>query len=226
MKDAHRHPLSDDDQVELPIVVVVDPRRRRNHSRVGQSRRLLESDIGEAARAVVLQQVALWYQPVTPRDHSASHEQIRMAVAVEVSDGDRRSILEEIRQSVLGAREVAAAIVHVQPVAELFRVPPELVASAHDEQVGMSVAIRVEERRVHILVHAVRGNRGLTTRSECPVSAAGERVFPAATWRRRRRCRPARHHSRRLPPAPAPRSRAGAASAARDCNRRRCLPRA
>ena len=38
MEDAHRHPFADDDEVELPVAVVVDPRRGRHHPRFGELR--------------------------------------------------------------------------------------------------------------------------------------------------------------------------------------------
>ena len=33
VEDTHRHPLSDNDEIQLAVVVVVDPRRRRHHPR-------------------------------------------------------------------------------------------------------------------------------------------------------------------------------------------------
>src|SRR5512132_3016761 len=110
--------------------------------------------------------MTLRYESVIPRHDSASDEQIRVTVPVEVAKRDGRSVLKEIRQSVRSSAETPAAIVDVKAIAQLLRVSPELVAAAHDEEIRMSVPVRIEENRVDILGNAVRGKGRLTAGTE------------------------------------------------------------
>ena len=66
--------------------------------------------------------------------------------------------------------EVPVAVVQVQPVLQRLVIPPELVAAAHDVQVRMPVAVRVEKDRVDVLAQTVRLERGLGTHAERAVA--------------------------------------------------------
>ena len=88
-----------------------------------------------------------------------------------------------------GALEVAAAVVEIEPVPHRLALP-ELVATAHDVEIEITIAVRVEEGGVDIFVQAVRAERRLDRSvqrsvgglqqqlARLPLGAAGVDVFP------------------------------------------------
>src|SRR6476661_516835 len=148
MEDAHRHPFADDDEILLAIVVVVDPRRRRYHPGAGECWRLLGCDVGEVSLPVVLEEVAARNLTVVASDVATSDEEIDVAVAIEVARHHARTALGEARQRLHVTVKVAIPVVDVEAILKRVVVTPELVSAAHDVQVEMAVAIRIEEHRV------------------------------------------------------------------------------
>ena len=143
-KEANRHPLSDHRQVELAVVVVIEPRGRRDHPRLREPFRPLVGDVHELSRAVVLEQGAPGRAAVLAGNHSAADEEVEIAVSVEVSRNDAGAVLEQVGQAVRRTAEAALAVAQVEPVPERFVVTPELVSSADDVQVRISVAVGIE----------------------------------------------------------------------------------
>ena len=166
MKNADRHPLSHHNQVELSVVVMIEPRGRRDHPRFREPFRPLGGDIHEPSCAVVLEQVAPGRTAVLAGNHPAADEEVEIAVSVEVSRNDAGAVLEEVGQAVHGTVEVALTVAQVEPVPERFVVTPVLVSSADDVQVRMSVAVGIEEGGRDVFVEAVRLENPVVARAE------------------------------------------------------------
>src|SRR5439155_26776192 len=130
----------------------------------------LERDVTKMARPVILQEIAAGGEAVAAGDDPPPDEQIEMTVAVEVARDHAGPALREARQGQSVAVEVPVAVVQVQPVLQRLVIPPELVAAAHDVQVRMPVAVRVEKDRVDVLAQTVRLERGLGTHAERAVA--------------------------------------------------------
>src|SRR5437667_8446765 len=81
MEYADRHPFPDDDQIELPVVVVIDPGGGGHHPHLRKRRGLLERDVAEVPGAVVLQEIAAGGEAVVARHDPPPDEQIEMPVA-------------------------------------------------------------------------------------------------------------------------------------------------
>ena len=174
MEDAHRHPFADDDEIQLAVMVVVDPGRRRDHPSFGQLRREVERDIGKATAAVVPQQVTLWNQSIATRHDSAADEDIRTAVAVEVADRDTGAILEDVRNGVARALEVPVTVIQIKTRSKCVFPAPELVSAADHEQVRKTVAVGVEKRGADVFVQTVGSDRGLIGSAEGAVLLLNE----------------------------------------------------
>ena len=154
-KNTDRHPLSGDDQVELAIVVIIHPRGRGHHSGLGQRRRPLEGHVAKSPCAVILQQVASGDEAVLARHDPAAHEEIEVAVSVEVTRHHAGAVLEKYWEATLGPVELAVPVVDVESVPQWLVISPELVPAAHDVEVLIPVAGGVEEDRVDVFVQAV-----------------------------------------------------------------------
>ena len=189
VEDAHRHPFTDDDQIELAIAVVVHPHCATDHPDGIEAGRFLGGNVAEVPVPVVLQQVTPRCHAVLARHDAAADEQIDVAVAIEIARHDTGAVVEEVRQRVRGALEVAAAIVEVKAVVQRLALP-ELVATAHDVEIEITIAVRVEEGGVDIFVQAVGAERRLERSvqrtvgglpqqlARLPLGAAGVDVFP------------------------------------------------
>src|SRR2546422_5124380 len=70
--------------------------------------------------------------------------------------------------------EMSTAVVQVEAVLEGSVVLLELVAAAHDVEIGMPVAVGVEEHRVDVLAQIVRLERALRARAERAVAPLDE----------------------------------------------------
>src|SRR5690606_21483226 len=93
-EEGDRHPLAGDDQVDLTVTVEVGPERGGDQPDLGELRGDLLSHIGEtwwaAGLAIVAQQEAARRQRVLARDHPSPHEEVQVAVAIEISGDDDR----------------------------------------------------------------------------------------------------------------------------------------
>src|SRR5207247_2640441 len=136
----------------------------------GEPRGPLERDVPKVSRTVVLEQIASRRDAVPAGDHPPPDKQIEMAVSVEVAYGHAPAALREPREGTRIAVEVSVAVVDVQPVLERIVISPELVATAHDVQIRMPVAVGIEEHRVDVLGQAVRLKGPLLAGAEGPVA--------------------------------------------------------
>ena len=202
-----------------PSPLVSSHAPRRDHPRQPQALRLFVRHVTKAPTPIVLQQHASRDLAIPARHHSASHEQVDIAVAVPVGRKDARAVLAKDRERLAGARERATPVVQVEPVRPAPPCRPR-TRSRHSRRRGPGRRRRRRRRRPRRRPR--RGSRRQATVAHCgercrraPAAAA----YPPATWRRRRTCRPGRRRSRRPPRAPAPRWRGDAASTARDCSR-------
>ena len=66
--------------------------------------------------AVVLEQKTLRRGAVLARYDPAADEEIDMPIAVEVARHDARAVVEELRQRMLGARQVSVAVIQIEPI--------------------------------------------------------------------------------------------------------------
>ncbi len=128
------------------------------------------------AAAVVLQQMTLRYQPVTPRHHSTPEKKIRVPIAVEITNSHTGAVLEDVGKRATRAREVSVAVVHVKARAQSVLPTPEFVPAAHDKQVGMPISIRVEEARADVFRQTVSSKCWLITRAEGSVALLDEKL--------------------------------------------------
>src|SRR5207249_1203997 len=144
MEYADRHPFPDDDQIELPVVVVIHPGAGGHHPDLREPRSLLERDVAEVPGAVVLQEIAEGREAVVARHDPPPDEQIEMPVAVPVPRHDAGATLRKAREGQRVPVEMAAAVVQVEAVLEGGVVLLELVAAAHD------VEIRTRSEEAHV----------------------------------------------------------------------------
>src|SRR2546426_12414190 len=82
MEYADRHPFPDDDQIELPIVVVIDPGGGGHHPDLRERRGLLERDVAEVPGAVVLQEIAAGRETVVARHDPPPDERLQLPRAL------------------------------------------------------------------------------------------------------------------------------------------------
>jgi len=82
---------------------------------------------------------------VVPRHDPPAHEEIDVAVAVVIGRHDTRAAHVFVGRLPTALRKVAPPVVQVQAVLERGRHLRELAAAAHDVQVGVSIAVRVED---------------------------------------------------------------------------------
>src|SRR6202030_2562926 len=125
--------------------------------------------------AVILEQMTLRYEPVTPRHHSAPQKNIRVPVAVEITDGHAGAVLEDVGKCVARALEVSVTIIQVEARSQSILLAPELVPAAHDQQVGMPVSVGIEEGGADVFRQTVSGKCGLITGSERSVALLNEK---------------------------------------------------
>src|SRR5207237_860182 len=99
-------------------------------------------------------------------------------VAVPVPRHDAGATLRKAREGQRVPVEMAAAVVQVEAVLEGGVVLLELVAAAHDVEIGMPIPIGVEEHGVDVLTQTVGLKRALRARAERAVAPLDEE--PAA----------------------------------------------
>src|SRR6478752_6781392 len=118
--------------------------------------------------------MALRRDAVAPGDGATADEKIDVAIAVEVPRRNASAVVVELGDRIEFARELTMAVVQIQPSAHRRSRNLELIPSAHDVQIGMPVAVRVEERRVDVLGNAVGGEGGLHAAPEASVALLHE----------------------------------------------------
>ena len=155
VEDRDRHPFAHHHEIDPAVAVHVLPDRVGHHADPRQVGRELRGDVREVAVAVVLEQHALGRGAVPPRHDAPAHEQIDVAIAVVVGRHDPRSTDVLGRQVAARLAEVPPPVVPVQPVLQGGRHVGELAPAAHDVQVGVAVAVRVEKHRAQVLRHGV-----------------------------------------------------------------------
>ena len=74
-----------------------------------------------------------------------------MAVAVVIAHRDARAGLQNPGEGRRIPVEIPVAVVDVESVLQRIVLSPELVAAAHDVQIGMAVAVGIEEGRGDVL---------------------------------------------------------------------------
>src|SRR5690606_26695298 len=88
---------------------------------------------------------------VATRHDAAADEEVEIAVTVEVARCDDAAAVGVRRHGVGGARELAAALVAVNPVAQALVPGLDLRAAADDVQVQVAVRIEIEPEGTEIL---------------------------------------------------------------------------
>ena len=164
VKDARGHPFADDDQVELAVAVIVQPRRRRDHADRIESGSELRGDVPELPAAVVLEQIASRRDAVAARDHATAGKNEVPA------RHDARAVVKELGKRGGRAAEIPVAIVEIQPIAQRVALP-EFVAAAHHVEVEVAITVSVEEGGIHVLLQAIgsKGRLGQTVKPTAPV---------------------------------------------------------
>src|SRR5437016_11434184 len=99
-----------------------------------------------------------------------------MPVAVPVPRNDAGATLRKTREGQRVPLEMPTAVVQVEAVLEGGVVLLELVAAAHDVEIGMPVPVGVEEHRVDVLAQIVRLERALRARAERAVAPLDEEL--------------------------------------------------
>src|SRR2546422_357171 len=152
----------------------------------------------------------LFPYPPLSRSPPPADEEIDVAVSIVVGCCPPRAAHVSARPAPARFAEVAPPAVQVQPVLERGRHRRDLATAAHDVQIGVPVAVGVEEHRAQVFGYYVRVEQFLVGAHEPAVGlldqqlprltlrASDEHVFPA---RRRRDRRRRLDRSRLLPPA-------------------------
>src|SRR3989441_10929814 len=97
-----------------------------------------------------------------------------MPVAVPVPGPDAGATLRKPREGQRVPVEMPTAVIQVEPVLKGGVVLLELVAAAHDVEIGMPIPIGVEEHRVDVLAQTVGLKRTLRARAEGAVAPLDE----------------------------------------------------
>src|SRR2546425_469754 len=97
-----------------------------------------------------------------------------MPVAVPVPRHDAGATLRKTREGQRVPVEMPTAVVQVEPVLKGGVVLLELVAAAHDVEIGMPIPIRVEEHRVDVFAQTVGLKGALGARAERAVASLDE----------------------------------------------------
>src|SRR5438876_9684276 len=114
-------------------------------------------------------------EAVVARHDPPPDEQIEMPVAVPVARHGAGATLRKTREGQRVPVEMSTAVVQVEAVLEGGVVLLELVAAAHDVEIGMPIPIGVEEHRVDVLTQTVGLKRALRARAERAVARSEER---------------------------------------------------
>ena len=150
VEDGDRHPLTDHDQVRPTVAIHVTPDRVGHHAHVFELGREPFGHVGEVTVPVVLEQHTPGIDAVVPRDDPPAHEEIDVSVAVVVGRGHARAAHVFVRQAPDRLAEGAPPVVQVQSILERGRHGRELAAAAHDVQIGVPVAVGVEEHGANV----------------------------------------------------------------------------
>src|SRR3989442_10892551 len=97
-----------------------------------------------------------------------------MPVAVQVPRQDAGAALRKTREGQRVPVEMPTAVVQVEGVLEGGVILLDLVAAAHDVEIGMPIPIGVEEHRVDVFAQTVRLKCALRARAERAVAPLDE----------------------------------------------------
>ena len=150
-KQLRLHPVADHNQIRVVVLVNIGPDRIGDHAGFGHFGRYYFGLVGEAAFAIVDQQIRVRRFSVGKAHHAATHKQIRVAIAVKIARPHARFIVEHGRQVGEAAREIAFAIIEIQPVELLGHFAIKFVTATDHVQIQILVAVGIEKRRVRIL---------------------------------------------------------------------------
>src|SRR4029079_8889960 len=109
-------------------------------------------------------------EPILVRLNPATEEHVGAAIAIEVSDSHRRSILEDRRNSIPRALELSVAVIQVESRTQSVLRSREFVATARHQEIEKPVAVGVQKIRAGVLDDAVRRKRRLCRRLEGSVA--------------------------------------------------------
>ena len=101
---------------------------------------------------VVAQDVAPRWVGIVPRHQTATDEEVRFAVTIEITDRDGGFAGEHRRQGRGISDKPTVSLIDVQPVLKQERNRRQFISTAHHVEVGPAVAVGVEEARPPILI--------------------------------------------------------------------------
>jgi hypothetical protein len=126
--------------------------------------------------AVVEQQVRIRRLSVAVGLDPPAHEEVQVAVAVHIGHLHARLVRTQGRQCGRVGREGTPAVVAVQPVLQGRVALPKFIATGHDVQIQVAVAVGIEENRCDIFGGRVPREGRLGGRYEGTIGALHEQL--------------------------------------------------
>ena len=77
------------------------------------------------------------------RDHATADEQVDVAVPIEVGGDHRSATAAQVGQSIFGAAELAAPVIHIQAIGQALVAGLELDTAADNIQIQIAVSVRL-----------------------------------------------------------------------------------
>src|SRR6185312_11831459 len=147
LKDAGGHPVAGDDELVAAVAIQGGPAGGGDHADMGDIGVAGGGDIGKMAVAVVEVDGTGGVGAVFAGHGAAADEEVRVAIAVKIAGyGDVRIGAVGMGGDGIGGQgEAAVAVVEEEAVLHLAAIGGMTVAGGADEQIGVAVAIGVEE---------------------------------------------------------------------------------
>ena len=155
-EQAYLHPFPGHHQIGIPVPVIVQPPGIGHHAGILQRRGTAGSHIPEPAMTVIFEEILSGGKAISSGHRPVPHEQVKIAVAVEITGPDAGAVAGQVRQgSFFGRPEGSPSIVDQQPVGQK-RISLRRHSSSPDNiQVLVAVAVRIEKNRIHIFPETV-----------------------------------------------------------------------